>query len=88
MDVDKEIDDMEEKIEKLNNFIKEKEDEKTNLILTIISGIALVSSLIAISEWLQNIFSVPQKDLPYFSITTITIILSTLLIIWIIQRNK
>ena len=88
MDIDEEVNNMEDKIEKLNSFIKEKEDEKTNLILTIISGIALVSSLIGISEWLQSILSVPQKDLPFFSITSITIILSTLLIVWIIKKNK
>ncbi len=62
MDVDKELDSLSEKIEKINSNIDQKQDAKTNIILSFLSIFAIGSAFFDTSEWIQKLFNIPDSN--------------------------
>jgi len=67
MDVENEVEQMEQKFERINNFITEKQERRTNVLLTFISFLAIGSAFLDTSDWLAHLFSL--SDLGYIAVS-------------------
>ncbi len=61
LDLPDEIGQMEERIERINTFIDEKTEGRTNTILGFLSILALGSTFWDVSEWLQKLLHISDK---------------------------
>lgn len=68
LDIDDELIRMDERIEKIHSFIQERQDKKTNMILTVLSILSVSSLFIDFFNWFQKYFNIPEK---FHSLTNI-----------------
>lgn len=89
LDTVDEIEQMEQKIDRINTFINEKSDRRTNIILGFLSILALGSTFWDVSEWLQKLFNIGEGayNAMSFSLVAITALLC-LGLFFFINRKK
>ena len=87
LEIDKEIEFMENKIENLNNYIQERQDKKTNTFLAYITILTLGSAFWDSSEWFQKLFNISQVNYPIISASLVIGSILIILIIWFINRK-
>jgi hypothetical protein len=68
LDVDAEIQQLEDKIEKVNTYVNEKQDRRTNIILGLLSLFTMGSAFWDTSEWFQKLFQIPESTYTVFSL--------------------
>ena len=61
MDVENEVEQMEQKFERINTSITEKQERRTNVLLTFISFLAIGSAFLDTSDWLSHLFSLSES---------------------------
>ena len=88
LDIEKEINRMEERVEKIHSFIQEKQDGNTNKILTILSIISLSEVFLNFSEWFLDILKIPQQYHSNASMVFTVIILGIIFVVLLLFRRK
>lgn len=79
---------LESKVETINNYISEKQEQSTNRVLTILSVLALGSAFWDSSEWIQKLFGIPEQDYQILSGSLVTTVLLVVIIIILLGRRK
>ncbi|MFP4363091.1 MAG: hypothetical protein ACLFR1_04415 [Spirochaetia bacterium] len=88
LDIEAELDQMYSKIESINTQINEKTENRTNIILTLLSVLALGSAFWDTSEWLQKLFRIPESIYTVFSLSFAGATLGLIAFVFLILRKK
>lgn len=81
LDLPEEITQMEEKIDRINTYVNEKADSRTNVILAFLSLVALGSTFWDMSEWFQKLFGIEGSS--YNSMSFSLVIITGILCLWL-----
>ena len=86
--IDKEVENMETKVQRINEHFQEKRENTLNIVISIIAFLSVFSSLYDFSEWMIKIGYPENYMFPYTSIFTGISIFSIILILIFRRANK
>jgi hypothetical protein len=87
MDLPREIAEMEEKVERIDTHINEKQDRTTNVLLTFLSVFAVGSAFFDTSEWLEKLLGTGPAVYPVLSLSLVGITITATAIV-VIRRAR